>query len=306
MPITIGVDVGGSHISCAAIAKDGHRIISNTYFHDEVDSKGSKTEILKRWATTINKSIESIAPELIEGIGFAMPGPFLYKEGIAMFEVNDKYEALYNVSIVEELPKYLIDKKIKLRFLNDASAFGLGSILHKGEMENDKVVAITLGTGFGAAFFDKQTPLISGESIPENGCLWDKKFKEGISDDYFSTRWFLNKYKKNFNDVDIHGVKCILDTDRAAAIEIFKEFNKNMVAFMTPYLLRFKPDVLIIGGSIAKSSALFLPSLEEEFNKILPLSIKIIDNTEEANIIGASHTFNNEFWNEMRNSLPTI
>lgn len=306
MPITIGIDIGGSHISCAAVATEDYRIISNTYFHDEVNSKGSKTEILKKWGATINKSIESINPELIEGIGFAMPGPFHYNKGIAMFEVNDKYEALCNVSVVEELPKYLIKKNIKLRFLNDASAFGLGSILYKGEMQNDKVVAVTLGTGFGAAFFDKHTPLISGESIPENGCLWDKKFKDGISDDYFSTRWFLNKYKKNFNNVDVHGVKCILDTDRAAAIEIFKEFNKNMVAFMSPYLLKFKPDVLIIGGSIAKSSALFLPYLEKEFNKILPLSIKIIDNTDEANIIGASHTLNEEFWDEMKNNLPTI
>ncbi|MEH6703710.1 MULTISPECIES: ROK family protein [Galbibacter] len=307
MPIAIGVDIGGSHISCAAVDMKTHKTLSKTYFKQEVNSKDSKENILKTWGNCINKTLASIVEETVEGISFAMPGPFKYKEGIAMFEINDKYEALYNVSVVEELPKYLSRQDLKLRFLNDASSFGLGSILTGGVSSDKKVIAVTLGTGFGAAFFDGMMPVLTGDRVPENGCLWDKEYKEGISDDYFSTRWFLSKYKDKFGVKTIHGVKSIIEENEDAAKEIFTEFSDNFYEYMLPYINNFTPDLLVIGGSIAKSSKLFLPRLEQLFeNGETSLKIQIIDNTEVANIIGASYTLNDVFWNEIKTILPEI
>jgi glucokinase len=129
MPITIGVDIGGSHISSAAVNMNTNRIIPETYFKSRVNSKASKEEIFREWGNVINQTLEKVEDENVMGIGIAMPGPFQYKTGIAMFERNDKYESLHKVSISSELPKYLNGKNISIRFLNDASSFGIGGTL---------------------------------------------------------------------------------------------------------------------------------------------------------------------------------
>lgn len=307
MPIAIGVDIGGSHISCAAVELNSNKLIDLTYRIAPIDSKADREVILQQWANCLNSTLEALSDKVPIGIGFAMPGPFHYKEGIAMFEINDKYESLYGVCIKEELPKYLNKKNIPLRFFNDASSFGIGSMLTGGINPQSKVVALTLGTGFGAAFFEDEFPLINAAKVPEHGCLWDKKFKDTIADDYFSTRWFLQEYEKEFGKRISGGVKSIIADNRAKAKELFDKFTDNFVAFTTPYLKAFNPDILVIGGSIAKSSQLFLDRLRESLTgKGLQMHITIIDQTDHANIIGASHTFDPDFWNKIKDKLPNI
>lgn len=307
MPIAIGVDIGGSHISCAAVELNTSEIINNTYCQQKVDSKAKKEIILKTWAKCINKVIALLEGENILGIGFAMPGPFRYKEGIAMFEVNDKFETLYNVSVAEELPKYLLDGNLPLRFFNDASSFGIGSMLTGGCDTQRRVLALTLGTGFGAAFFEDEYPLIHAKQVPENGCLWDKEFKDSIADDYFSTRWFIQEFEREYGKTTADGVKGLVELNPSKAKVIFEKFVENFVDFTAPYLKVFRPDILIIGGSIAKSSQLFLEDLQNKLRaKDLQIQIKIIDHTDQANIIGASHTFNPDFWNKIKDKLPNI
>jgi len=115
MSITIGVDIGGSHISSAAVESKNFKIIPGTYFTGVVDSKASKDVIIRKWGEVINKTIQEIGTDERIRIAFSMPGPFKYETGIAMFKDNDKYESLYNTSIPEELSKYLNVKNVSFR-----------------------------------------------------------------------------------------------------------------------------------------------------------------------------------------------
>jgi len=312
MSITIGVDIGGSHISSAAINSDDFKIVPGTYFSGSIDSKSSKEVIIERWAEIINKTIqviqETLALSVSEtiGIAFSMPGPFQYLTGIAMFEGNDKYESLYNVSISDELSKYLNRKDISFRFLNDASCFGVGGAL-KQEVQSgyDKVIAITLGTGFGAAFLDNKLPITQGSNVPHNGCLWDKPFNDSIADNYFSTRWFIGQYENITGQKLTDGVKEIASIENYSTSKIFDDFANNLSDFLTPFIVDFEADLLVIGGNIAKSNHLFLPKLEENFKKKkINLSISIIEDTEETSILGSSYLFNEVFWKKIKEELP--
>ena len=312
MAITIGVDIGGSHISSAAVNGDDFKIISGTYFSGAVDSKASKEIIIKKWAEIINKTIQVIEEtQLLNGtigIAFSMPGPFQYQTGIAMFEGNDKYEALYKVSVSDELLKYLIIKDVTFRFLNDASCFGVGGALkEESKADTNKVIAITLGTGFGATFLDNKLPVTQGITVPHNGCLWDKKYKDNIADNYFSTRWFLNQYEKSTGEKLTDGVKEIASIENYATAKIFDDFANNLSEFLTPYIVDFDADLLVIGGNIAKSNRLFLSKLEENFKKQhISLPISIIENTEETSILGSSYLFNEVFWEKLKAELPSF
>lgn len=313
MSVTIGIDIGGSHISSAAVNSDDLKIIPGTYFSGAVDSKASKEVIIQKWALIINQTIkvlqesQKLSSDETIGIAFSMPGPFQYQTGVAMFEGNDKYESLYNVSVSDELLKYLCTKQVSFRFLNDASCFGVGGALKQEATGNEKVVAITLGTGFGAAFLDNKLPITQGSNVPNNGCLWDKQFKDSIADNYFSTRWFLNQYENITGEKLTDGVKEIAGIENYSTAKIFDDFANNLSNFLTPYLIDFNADLLVIGGNIAKSYRLFLPKLKENLkNNNIDISISIIENTEETSVLGSSYLFNEVFWEKIKAELPTF
>ncbi|MDV7390682.1 hypothetical protein RZS08_04980, partial [Arthrospira platensis SPKY1] len=84
--IAIGADVGGSHISCAAIDLIQGRVIAETEQRAPVNNGGSAAEIFRQWALALNASIAALPAESLVGIGFAMPGPFDYRDGISKMQ----------------------------------------------------------------------------------------------------------------------------------------------------------------------------------------------------------------------------
>lgn len=306
MSITIGVDIGGSHISSAAVESENFKIIPGTYFSGAVNSKASKDVIIKKWGEIINKTIKEIDTNQTIGIAFSMPGPFQYETGIAMFKDNDKYESLYNICISEELLKLLIVKDVSFRFLNDASCFGVGSsLIQEPLFVKEKIIAITLGTGFGASFLNERLPITTGNTVPHNGCLWDKPFKASIGDNYFSTRWFLGQYEKYTGEKLKDGVKEIASIQNEYTSIIFEEFANNVSDFLFPFLVEFDADLLVLGGNIARCHQLFLPKITQNLKiKNVNLPIIIIENTEETSIIGSTYLFNEVFWKKIKEELP--
>ena len=273
--IVIGVDVGGSHIISSAIDMEKLQVIPDTTYSSKINNKASKNNVLENWANVINETISCLPKIEKINIGFAMPGPFQYKSGIAMFENNDKYENLYNVSLPEELPKFLNGSNFDFRFLNDATSFGVGVSCMGKAKECEKVIAITLGTGFGSCFINKGIPQVNENDVPEGGCLWDKPFKDGIADDYFSTRWFVKRYF-DLSGIELEGVKEIVSINNEFSKNVFFEFSNNLAKFLGPVIKAYKPDVVVLGGNISNASDKFIPELKKLLKKDLKKGLIII------------------------------
>ncbi len=304
--IVIGVDIGGSHITSAAVDLSQPQIIIGTTYTNKVDNKASKEVILDNWSKVIQKSINSANLTGIKRIGFAIPGPFHYKTGLAMFEKNDKFENLYNVSIPDELIKFFEDSDIEFRYLNDATSFGVGVASMGEAKKSKKVIAITLGTGFGSSFIKNGIPQVNSKDVPKDGCLWDKPFKEGIADDYFSTRWFINRYFE-ISSKKLKGVKEIAKADNKFSQAVFKEFSHNLAEFMSPIIQKYKPDLIVLGGNISNANALFLPELKIKLKeKDLYTKFAISSLMEEAAIIGSAKLFDTNFWDQVKDDLPDL
>ncbi|WP_341217101.1 ROK family protein [uncultured Wocania sp.] len=306
--IAIGVDIGGSHITSAVVDIESLVIIPETLFTVAVDNKANKEVILKKWSEAINKSITSVSLNARANIGFAIPGPFNYKEGIALFTgENNKFENLYQVSIPQELSKALISATNNFRFLNDATSFGVG-VAAMGKAKNcKKIIAVTLGTGFGSAFIEDGMPLVDHPKVPKDGCLWDKKFKDGIGDDYFSTRWCVSRYEA-LTSIKVNGVKEIAEANTADSKAVFEEFGTNMANFMIPFLKTYEPELIIMGGNISNAGHLFIPTLKKIITEAtgLNIGIEISSLMEDAAIIGSAKLFNPTFWNHIKENLPNI
>ena len=162
--LTIGVDIGGSHIHCAAINTKTGALLEDTRVYAKVNNKLSKPEIFNQWAAPLNQILDRLAVDRVKGIGFAMPGAFNYREGVALYKGNDKYEALYGTNVKDSFPAYLNRPETPIRFLNDASAFAVGENWFGEAKGVRRSIAITLGTGFGSALLEDGIPI-----VPERG-----------------------------------------------------------------------------------------------------------------------------------------
>lgn len=300
----IGVDVGGSHVTSSVVDITELKIIGGTTFSVKVDNQAPKEDILKNWSKAINQSIKSSGIQDKIKIGFAMPGPFHYKTGLAMFVGNnEKYKNLNNVSIPDELQKHLKSIPSDYRFMNDATAFGVGVASMGKAKDYSKVVAITLGTGFGSAFIQDGIPQVTADNVPKGGFMWDKPYKDGLGDDYFSTRWCIKRYKE-ITGVEATGVKEIAEANNDGSRKLFVEFGSNMAEFMLPFLKNYQPDLIVLGGNVSKASNFFLPVLKNKIEDAgIHVGFKISDVLEEAAIIGSAKLYDSRFWDQIQNTI---
>lgn len=303
----IGVDVGGSHVSCTAYDLDQKQLLENTHAENDLDNHGQPAEIIEVWGKTIRKTMELAGTENIVGIGFAMPGPFDYEKGISKFTgQNGKYENTYGLNVPVELRKYLdLNDNFKIRFINDATAFAIGEDQVGMAKDFAHSLSVTLGTGFGSAFIKTGLPIVDGVEVPENGCLWHLPFEDGIADDYFSTRGLINRFQKS-SGKQFSGVKEIaeLATNDSLAQDLFNDFGEKMGLFLRPWIEKFGMEAFVIGGNISKAYPLFGNSLNSYLkNNNLNLEVFISELKENASFIGAATLVDDSFYPKV---LPAL
>lgn len=300
--IAIGADIGGSHITCQLFDLEKHRLIENTLIRKKVNGHGAADEILNTWAEAIAETCKGFVISDLAGIGFAMPGPFDYPGGIAWFENVGKFENLYEVDVRKEIQNRLqLEDGFPVRFLNDAACFAVGESLQGETSKHRRLLAITLGTGFGTTFIDNHLPVAGKYEIPEDGFLYRVPFKDAVADEYFSTRWFIREYE-SVTGRKISGVKEIAEEaesdEKVAAI--FTTFGENLGGFLVPWLTRFEADCLVIGGNISAAYPRFETVLKNEFEKgNLSIPVYISTLQEDAALGGSAYLCDNDFYNRL-------
>lgn len=303
----VGADIGGTHITCATVNLTEGKLMENTLSRVEYNHEDTADMILRSWAKALNLTFIKTEESLFTGIGFAIPGPFDYLNGIS--KMQHKFKNLYNIHIPTALNRLLIEDKIlPMRFLNDATAFAVGEAWQGQGRGYKKVAVITLGTGFGSAFLSDGIPVVSGGSVPKEGCLWHLPFLDGIADDYFSTRWFTGAYEK-LTGKTVGGVKDLMDkADSDPEVRsLFTQFGENLAVCLTPWLKTFSAEILIVGGNIAHA----LPLFEADFQKNVKktgFSIPIVPSElwENAALFGSARLMDEAFWEKVYQQMPGL
>jgi glucokinase len=295
----IGADIGGSHISCALVDMFEGHIVKDSHTEKKINNKAEATEILDGWKNALESTILKAGKDNIAGVGFAMPGPFAYDKGVALFDSSvDKFEKLYEVNVANKLSESLRMENIPFRFMNDASAFAAGEAWLGAASKEKKSVSITLGTGFGSAFIINGLPVVEGEGVPPMGRVWHLPFKNGIADDYFSTRWFISRWLE-LSGEKVSGVKPIAkkaDRDRTA-ISLFHEFGLNLGELLGPWLKDFNAEKLVIGGNVSGAYKLFELSFKTMLDRIgVNTQIELSELKENAAIIGSARMLDPDYF----------
>ncbi|MDB5112097.1 MAG: nagK [Mucilaginibacter sp.] len=285
-PYILTADIGGSHITAAICDIEGHSILPESVVRAEVDSKSGADHILLSWKAAFEQVLAKNLTSSIAGLSIAMPGPFDYENGVSYIRGLDKYEALYGLSVKSWLAQLLnIDQDV-IRFRNDAESAIAGEALSGAGSNCSRVMGITLGTGFGSAYAENATT--------KDLNLGSHPYKESIADDYFSTRWFLRRYRELTSDNLSGGVKKLAELAQGSTLarELFIEFANNLSELLADPIDRYRPEVLVVCGNIALSSELFLPQLKKN---LAAVSIQLAQLGELAPLIGAAAMFDTHY-----------
>ncbi len=307
--IAVGADIGGSHISCAAVDMNQHTIITESYTVIDVDNKASAEVIINKWSDAIKQTLNKAGIDEPVGIGLAMPGPFDYLNGIGLFKGVEKFDNLYGVNVAEKVKTTLSFKNdIPVRFMNDATSFAVGAVWADDHLAKNNVLAITLGTGFGSAFIIDSLPVLKDEKVPELGCVYHLPYKEGIADDTFSTRGLIKAYQDR-TGTTLPGVKEIAEmagSDKNAT-DTFNQFGKELADFLSPWISKASITNMIIGGNISKAYKLFKDAFETELRESgNDVVVQISDKNDLMAILGSARLSEENYWERVKSLIKDM
>ena len=255
--LVIGADIGGTHITAAIVDMDKKSIIPGSLTREKVDSQASAEQIIESWSQAINNARKDLN---IKKIGLAMPGPFDYVNGISLIKDQHKYDNLYCLNIKELLSEKLACNTDDILLINDAAAFLAGEAFGGAAIGLEQAIGITLGTGLGTCIYQNQL-----STTPE---LWSHPFREGIAEDYLSTRWFIRRYKElsGHQTTGVSEIALRIETDDHVK-SIFNEFGNTLGDFLIEFSEMAPSEAIIIGGNIAKSFSHFKDPLTKKLTK---------------------------------------
>ena len=285
----IGVDVGGSHITAAIVNLDLNIILKESIKTIVVDASASINDVLGSLIALISHVKFDFNNDILKGIGIAMPGPFEYQRGISAISGLNKYDRLFGFNLKQALASEFKLKANNVLFENDAACFGLGEYWSYS-IKPERLICITLGTGFGATFIDSGHVIKNRADTSKNGELWNMPFKGDIAENIFSGRALLATYE-SLSGVKLDNVKELADAAvrEFKAREVFGQFAENLAEFMSPWLKKFKADKFVIGGNISKAHAMFLPLLIKIIkDKGINTEISISTLLDKAAILGSA------------------
>jgi len=280
--LTVGVDIGGSHIAAAAVEQN--KLVPGTYTLAKIDSGLDADVIIANWVSTIkNVFVQTTGDKCV---AVAMPGPFDYENGISLITGMNKYESLYGLNIREIFAAQLSVQPANIHFFNDAKCFILGEAVAGAAVGFDKIIGITIGTGLGSA----RCVNLVAEDVNRGSSA----FLEGIVEDYLSTRWFTKRYQElTGNSVADVKTLCNLTDEEAVVDQIFNEFTQNLSDFLSVFISDELPDVVVIGGNIAQAADRFLTTVKCKLAEKFPqVQIKVTELWDHAALIGACSAAN--------------
>ena len=275
---TLGIDIGGSSVKAGFLPGPRHRCL---HFKARPTPKTTQAA----WELLIDIIIDYCARYQVQTIGVGCPGPLDIKRGLIINPPNLPFK---NFPLKQLLGKETL---LPVTIDNDANVFTLAEAILGAGKKYQNVIGLTLGTGVGGGIVINKKIyhgrgnagelgyLLQNQSGPrgqlgENGALQE-----------FIRAGVLIKNKKIT-------VAALAREHNPRANKIWQEFGSHLGYALASISHIFDPDVIILGGQIAKAWPRFYSSLQKSLNKncILPKTpiIKRAALGDSAGVIGAA------------------
>ncbi len=281
----IAMDMGGTKVHIALV-KEG-KIVSESKF--STSSYQHKTDLLQ----AIMETLSSHFGRNVKGIGIGVPGLVDEENGIVYDIQNiDDWDRVPLKDILSEV--FPVD----IRISNDANLFALGEQTFGKGQAYQNVLGISLGTGIGAGLIlngKRYTGKFSGA-----GEIGSIPYLDKTIEDYCSGKFFRDLHQNTGE----HFAHLAASNDQNA-LALFNELGMHLGKMIKLLLFVLAPEVIIFGGSISKSFALFEPAMRKElenfpFQKVIESLHIARSEMDNAALLGAAFMAENRYKKQAR------
>lgn len=279
------LDVGGSHVSSALVDAGAGALIGASH-RLELDGAAPAAAIVDALARA-GRALP-VGDPLAWGV--AMPGPFDYSGGVGLFDGVGKFEALRGLDLRGALTARLPGPPREILFVNDADAFTLGEWAHGAASGLRRCTGLTLGTGIGTGWVVDGRIVASGPGLPPDGRAHHLTIGGTPLEEVVSRRAIRRDYQAGNGDADAD-VRTIAGRARRGeplARAVLASSMHALGAALAPCFRDFAPDVVVVGGSMARSWDLLGPWFAGGFPDAAPPPIELAADPARAPLLGAA------------------
>lgn len=302
------VDIGGTKIAVGLVNSAGKLLAR---FESPTQGNGRYEDAIERTAEMLKKAIDGTGQKL-DGIGIGSTGPVDPLTG-RIGKVNF-FPAWEGENPVEDLAKRF---GVSVAMENDADAAALGEAGWGSGKDKSRLIYVTVGTGIGVAIIlngkvyrgaDHAHPEIGHHVIDASagtscmcgftGC-W-----EALAAGPGMVSWIERNAPASYPHRTGLTAKSICELARAGeewAQRAVGEEGRYLGLGLANLVTIFVPEVIVLGGSVMKSSDLFLPTIREVIARscgFVPhekTELVLASLGEEANLIGAARVWYHRF-----------
>lgn len=277
------LDVGGTHVTAAVVETDGWRL-TGAPVRADLDAQAPDTAIVER---LVGAGRAATAGHDVERWAVAMPDPFDYDAGVGRFHGVAKFEALDGVDVGAALAAGLgVDT---VAFCNDADAFTVGEWLTGAARGARRVVGLTLGTGVGSGWTDGGTIVDPG--VPPGGRAHLLVADGAPLEESMSRRAIRRAYASatGDHDADVRDIAERARSGDAPARAVLAHALRSLGRALAPPLHAFGAEVVVVGGSMARSWDLFDPWFRGGAGDVALPPTKVAANADDAPLFGAAY-----------------
>jgi len=269
----VGVDLGGTNVRVGKVL--GQRLESH---HGQ---RISAQETQDRVFEEICQAVEQVLDDDVIGIGCGVPSVVDVDQGIVYAVEN--IPSWHEVHLKERLEQRF---SLPVYVNNDANAFALGE-LYFGEGKGYRnMVGLTLGTGLGAGI------IINGHLYSGTNCgageIGSIPYKDQTVEFYCAGQFFHHLTGQGGDAVYARAQK-----GDEQALRLFGAYGTELGHAVMTALYAFDPQIIVLGGSIARAYELFAGSLHRrltdyDYQHALERTIITRSKTDDVAILGAA------------------
>lgn len=264
----IGLDMGGTNIRCAAVARDG-RVLFLRRAPSQADAGApAVASNIARQVRALEAAARRRAMGAPDAIGVAVPGPLDVYQGVVMAAPHVKAWRRFPLRAVLEAE---LGRRVVVE--NDANAWALGEFWRGAARGHREVVLLTLGTGIGGGLIvggkivrgrsgmagELGHITVEPDGMPcdcgSRGCVEAYASSSGIRGLVVRRLGDRKKIPAKYLDADGNfSVRAMTVCARAhdpLALETFATAGRYLGIAIASLLNIFNPDLVVIGGGVA-------------------------------------------------------
>jgi glucokinase len=307
VPEMVGVDLGGTKMLVGVVG-EGQRVL----YEDREGSAGQTgDELLNTLEREIRQALEA-RPEAV-AVGLGIPCTIDHERGVAITAVN---LPIHNLPIRDEMRSRL---GVPVFIENDANVAALAEHRFGAARGTRDAVMLTIGTGIGGGVIiegelyrgsngaasepghiviDFDGPPCQG-NCPNHGCLetfasGTALAREGRVAAGREPESALGRALQQGQPIDGKAVTDAANAGDAVAIGVVDEAGHRLGAGLASLANIFEPEVIVIGGGVAKAigEVMVAPAIEELRSRALPpmneTPVSMAELGLEAGMVGAA------------------